>query len=96
MTQSWEVDLNTHENVNNIKADRNRIVNWTDDTWQMTFNVENFKVMHIGNVNINTDYTMRDIQIDMQEDLGILISSDLKATKYFIEVKKIQLPIRIY
>ncbi len=28
----------THENVNNIQADLNRIVNWAD-TWQMTFNV---------------------------------------------------------
>ncbi len=47
--------------------------------------------MHIGNAKINTDYTMRDIQIetiDMQKDLGILFSSDLKITKYCIEVLK--------
>ncbi len=47
--------------------------------------------MHIGNANINTDYTMKDIQIetiDMQKDLGILISSDLKTSKHWIEVEK--------
>ncbi len=43
----------THENVNNIKADLNIIVNWAD-TWQMTFNLAKCKVMHIGNANINT------------------------------------------
>ncbi len=28
----------THENVTNIQADLNRLVNWAD-TWKMTFNV---------------------------------------------------------
>ncbi len=47
--------------------------------------------MHIGNSNINIDYTIRDIQIetiDTQKDLGKLISSDLKITKHCIEVEK--------
>ncbi len=47
--------------------------------------------MHIGNANINTDYTMRDIQIetiDMQKEIGILISSNFKTTKHYIEVEK--------
>ncbi len=53
----------------------------------MTFNVSKCKVMHIGNANIHTDYTMSNIQIDTQKDLGILISSNLKTTKHYIELK---------
>ncbi len=39
-------------NVSNIQTDLNRIVNWAD-TWQMTFNSSKYKVLHIGNANLN-------------------------------------------
>ncbi len=60
----------TLDNVSNIQTDLNRIVNWTD-TWQMTFNSSKCKVLHIGNANLNSDYKIRDIQletIDTQKD----------------------------
>ncbi len=57
----------------------------------MTFNCSKCNGLHIGNSNLNTDYKMRDIQletIDTQKDLGIVISSDLKTTKHCIEAEK--------
>ncbi len=89
MTEKLGSRADTHENVKNIQADINRIVNGTD-TWQMTFNVAKCKVMHIGKANINTDNTkgFQIETIDTQKDLGILISSDLKTTKHCIEVEK--------
>ncbi len=48
-------------------------------------------MLHIGNANLNSEYEMRDIQletIDTQKDLGIVINSDLKTTKHCIEVEK--------
>ncbi len=80
----------TLDNVKNIQTDLNRIVNLAD-TWQMTFYSSKCKVLHIGNANLNTDYKMRDIQletIDTEKDLGFVISSDLKTTKYCIDMKK--------
>ncbi len=47
----------------------------------MTFNSSKCKVLHIGNATINSEYKMRDIQletVDTQKDLGIVMSSDLK------------------
>ncbi len=49
------------------------------------------KVLHIGNANLNSDYKVRDIQLetlDTQKDLGIVTNSDLKTTKHCIEVEK--------
>ncbi len=57
----------------------------------MTFNSSKCKVMHIGNEILNSDYKMRDIQletIDTQNDLGIVINGGLKTTKHSIEVEK--------
>ncbi len=53
----------TLDNVSNIQTDLNRIVNW-DDTCQMTFNSSKYKVLHIGNANLNLDYKMGDIQLE--------------------------------
>ncbi len=81
----------THDNVSNIQTNLNRIVNWAN-TWQMIFNSSNCKVLHIGNANLNSDYKMRDIQletIDTQKDLGIVISSDLIITKNCIGGEKV-------
>ncbi len=80
----------TLDNVSNIQRDLNRIVNWAN-TWQMTFNSSKCKVLYIGKANLHSDYKMRIIQlrtIDTQNNLGIVISSDLKTTKHCIEVEK--------
>ncbi len=53
----------TLENISNIQTDLNIIVNWAN-TWQMTFNSSKYKVLHIGNANLNLDYKMGDIQLE--------------------------------
>ena len=57
-----------------------------DLTWQMSFNYQKCKVMHLGRKNIKNEYTMKleeDLiphqieKILVERALGILLSSDL-------------------
>ena len=63
-----------------IQKDLNHIIEWSEK-WQMSFNVDKCKVMHIGSQNSNHTYIMngRPLQAMQEEkDLGVTISSDLK------------------
>jgi ribonuclease P/MRP protein subunit RPP40 len=76
--------------IDNIQADIDRLVGWVEN-WQMSFNISKCKVMHIGSSNPKPVYTMHGLPLEVTEvekDLGVLISSDLKSTKQCIEVEK--------
>lgn len=68
-----------------LQEDINAILHWTR-TWLMELNTRKCKVMHIGRTNPKANYTMKDntgsIQnlstTELERDLGVLISSDLK------------------
>ena len=74
----------TTADCENIQRDLDRIVQWSEK-WQMPFNVDKCKVMHVGPRNIKHTYNMagRPLQVVQEEsDLGITISNDLKPTKH--------------
>ena len=55
------------------------------------FNVDKCKVLHIGNRNVQANYTMNGKQlakVEQEKDLGVVISSDLKPSKQCSEVVK--------
>ena len=55
------------------------------------FNVDKFKVLHIGNRTVQANYTMNGKQlakVEQEKDLGVVISSDLKPSKQCSEVVK--------
>jgi ribonuclease P/MRP protein subunit RPP40 len=82
--------VDTQNYIDNIQTDINKLVEWAA-TWQMSFNVSKCKVMHIGSSNPNSVYSMEGLPLQVTEaekDLGVIISSDLKATKQCIEVEK--------
>ena len=57
----------------------------------MPFNCGKCKVMHIGDKNPQTNYSLLDNEIvsaDQEEDLRIIFSKDLKFTKQSIKVEK--------
>ena len=57
----------------------------------MFFNVDKCKVLHIGNRNVQANYTMNGKQlakVEQEKDLGVVISSDLKPSKQCSEVVK--------
>jgi ribonuclease P/MRP protein subunit RPP40 len=73
-----------------IQGDLDRIVEWAEK-WQMTFNVEKCKVMHMGNKNNKVEYRIGNdklLIVETEKDLGVWIKNDLKSTNQCIEVEK--------
>ncbi|XP_065681547.1 uncharacterized protein LOC136095197 [Hydra vulgaris] len=67
-----------------LQNDLNIISEWSKE-WLMELNVAKCKVMHFGHGNINHDYVMNDgntsliiAATDIERDLGIFLSNDLK------------------
>jgi len=55
------------------------------DSWQMEFNVDKCKAMHIGSRNKQFSYMMKGHQLDVgttEKDLGVFISSNLKVAEH--------------
>ena len=74
----------------NLQNDLDRLANWAHK-WQMKFNVEKCKVLHIGSNNDHVNYSMNGAElskVDQEKDLGVLISKDLKPSLQCKEVIK--------
>jgi len=66
-----------------LQQDYQRLLDWSMQ-WQMEFNVEKCKVMHIGGMNRNYGYHMDQKELEVVEeekDLGVLITNDIKASQ---------------
>ena len=73
-----------------LQSDLDRLVNWSSK-WQMKFNLDKCKVLHIGYHNTHSNYSMdgfRLTEVNQEKDLGITISNDLKHGKHCSEVVK--------
>ena len=76
--------------VEALQNDLNRLGEWSDK-WQMPFNCGKCKVMHIGDKNPQANYSLLGNEIAsvaQEEDLGVIISNDLKFTNQTIKVEK--------
>jgi len=63
-----------------LQDDLNKLIKWVD-SWQMMFNIDKCKVMHIGAGNKLSGYTMNDKALEStscEKDLGVEMSSTLK------------------
>lgn len=73
-----------------LQRDLDTLVNWAN-RWQMEFNVEKCKVLHLGSNNQRFQYTMSGIPLETTEeekDLGVYVDSDLKFKKQCSEACK--------
>ena len=78
------------EAVRQLQKDLEKIGEWSEK-WQMPFNLEKCKVMHIGCKNINHQYNLlgKELETCQQEkDLGVIITNDLQSSKQCIEAEK--------
>ena len=66
------------EGIERMRADLRNLVVWSKE-WQMLFNVEKCKVMHLK-VNYVMDATQLQV-VSEERDLGIIVSDDLKLVK---------------
>ena len=77
-------------NTARLQEDLRKIGEWSD-TWQMPFNVNKCKVMHIGHRNPESAYNLKGTPLEStasERDLGVTITSDLKFSKQCIEAEK--------
>ncbi len=73
-----------------LQRDLDKLSNWPHD-WQMKFNVEKYRVMHIGINNDNVEYLMNRVELSVtntEKDLGVMISDDLKPSNQCSKVVK--------
>ena len=63
-----------------LQKDINNLLDWADK-WQMTFNDDKCKVMHLGHGNLQFDYTMGSHTleaVEVEKDVGVWIHNSLK------------------
>ena len=66
-----------------LQDDIKKLFKWSED-WQMLFNVDKCKCLHIGHANRNYTYYMNNSPIDNtneEKDLGIIIQHNLKVSQ---------------
>ena len=77
--------VDNEEEVKILQSDLDKLVDWSQ-TWQMKFNVQKCKVMHIGNRNSKADYKLANSQGERalaetteEKDLGVWVTKDMKS-----------------
>ena len=68
------------DDIKELQEDINKLVEWANK-WQMSFKVDKCSARHIGHNNMQSNYNMSNQQLpttDQQQDLGIIITKDLK------------------
>ena len=63
-----------------VQEDLNNLLTWSQ-RWQMGFNKDKCKVLHLGTTNPGWEYCMNDTTLETtsdEKDLGVTIDSDLK------------------
>jgi hypothetical protein len=73
-----------------LQRDLDRLIQWSVE-WQMKFNVEKCKIMHLGRHNPNFKYTMEGSElqaIEAERDLGLTMTRDLKCSNQCIQAYK--------
>ena len=75
--------VHTHEPINSLHCDLCNLFSWSTN-WQMLFNIEKCKVMHLGFNNFHATYHMDGLQLQTvsdEKDLEVIISDDMKWEK---------------
>ena len=79
--------------VKQLQEDLRKVGEWSKK-WQMPFNLDKCKIMHIGHKNKNEKYELLGKEIEnvqQEKDLGVVITNNLKSSNQCIEaVKKAQ------
>jgi len=72
--------INSSTAIENLRSDLHNLVAWSNE-WQMLFNIEKCKVMHLGYNNPKADYVMDGSVLQCvseEKDLGVIVIDDFK------------------
>ena len=72
-----------------LQKDLNRMIAWADE-WQMEFNNNKCKVLHIGRKNKNFNYEMEGTWLEnceKERDLGVVVDRELKFLDQCLEAR---------
>ena len=75
----------SEEDICKVQTDLCNLIAWSED-WQMLFNADKCKVMHMGYNNRYFDYLMSGSKLESvneEKDLGVIVSDDLKWEKHW-------------
>jgi len=81
-------EIKSPQAVAQLQEDLANLAAWSND-WQMLFNVEKCKVMHMGYNNTCPEYFLNGTKLESvseQKDFGVFISDDLKWDKQCSQV----------
>ena len=70
--------------ASSLQGDLDKLVEWAN-TWQMKFNADKCKVIHFGSSNNKHRYEIEGTalgSVELEKDLGVLISHDLKSARH--------------
>ena len=73
------------EGIETMQVDLHNLVLWSKE-WQMLFNVDKCKVMHLGYNNPKVNYVVEATQlqeVSEERDLRIIVSDDFKREKQY-------------
>jgi hypothetical protein len=75
--------VGTSKGIEAMRKDLTTLREWTEK-WQMSFNIDKCKVMHFGANNLEIEYRMDNVKLEVikeEKDLGVIISSNFKVGK---------------
>ena len=76
--------------LQHIQEDLHKMYEWSKD-WQMLFNAEKCKVLHLGRENRKYDYYLAEgliSETEEEKDLGVLINKNLSPSSHIAKVVK--------
>ena len=82
------MDIKDHSDVEALQKDLQRVEEWSK-IWLLTFNINKCKTMHIGRNNARANYMLYGVDLmetEVEKDLGILVSSNLKSSNHVAAV----------
>ena len=82
--------VTAQKDIEQIKRDIDKLVEWSED-WQLSFNLDKCKVMHIGSKNKEQRYVMngKNLKAVLEEkDLGVIVTTDFKVGRQCVEAAK--------
>ena len=83
-------NVSNSQGLFSLLRDLDRLISWAEK-WQMEFNTDKCKVLHIGKNNSNFAYEMQGQWLetsDRERDLGVIVSNDLKTHRQCVEASR--------